>query len=289
MSLDTTSVPAPGSIEAQAIAELEKEGHVIEGKEPAPADPAKEPTPPKEEPEAEEPKKEEPKADPVPEKKPERSPTMVEAWKLRVAEDQKESALKQVSELSEQIKKLSEQKSPVTVEQKDDIAEEIKKIAEETGVDAAPLTKLAEVILKRNEPAKNSNDLEKIVQQLKEERELEKQLNEYSNEFEKDILPLIGQYQLSGDALSQLKNTLRDYAFSETYAKVPLKEIFAIKKESLNLSEPKKSSEGKAVKARASDGIIDIDNITEEEFAKLPPDKIEEFASKKSSGSWQRR
>lgn len=278
------SVPAPDSIEGKAIAELEKEGHVIEGKESAPKEPVKEPETPKVEPKVDAPK-DEPKTPPADDKKPDRSPKMVETWKLKVAEDQKEALQKQLTDLQA---KLGSQDTPVTKAQEKEIKDEIAEIFKDTDVDTGKLAQLSEAILKRATAKVPSVDLESTVKKLQEERELEKELNAYSNEFDKDVLPLVAEYQLSGEALSQFKSTLRDYAFSETYAKVPLKEIFALKQAEFNLSVPKKSSEGKAIKGRAAD-VVDIDNLSEEDFAKLPADKIEEFMQKKSSSSWQRK
>lgn len=280
-----TSVPAPGSVEAQAIAELEKEGHVVEGKEPAPAESVKEPVPPKEEPKVEAPKPEVK----VEEKKPDRSPKMVETWKLKVAEDQKENLEKELTDLKAKVEELSKQKAPITQAQSEDIKEEIARLAKDKDVDVEFLTGFADSILKRAETKyKPSVDVETTLKKLQEKQQLDEELSSYSSEFDKDVTPLLAEYQLSGEALSQLKSTLRDYAFSETYAKVPLKEIFAIKQAEFNLSVPKKSSEGKGIKTRATD-VVDIDNMSEEDFAKLPADKIEEFVNKKSSSSWQRK
>jgi hypothetical protein len=290
MSEVILSAPAPGSIEAQAIAELEKEGHVINGDKPA-VDERGElrdtPVAPKEEPRVEEkPKVETPKE----ESKTQRTPTMVEAWKLKVAEDQKDAAIAAKAELEAKLEEMSKQKTPITQTQERDLADEIKELAKDNpDLDTESLTKMANVLMKRMESkSKVSPELENTVKKLQEERELQVQLNEYSNEFEKDVLPLVADYQLSGEALSQLKETLKGYAFSETYARVPLKEIFAIKNSELSLSVPKKSSEGKAPKSRTND-TIDIDSLSEEDFAKLPVDKIEEFMQKKSSNSWKRK
>jgi hypothetical protein len=290
MSIDTTSVPAPDSLEAKALAELEKEGHVIGTEKPDVNDGEIKdtPAPKKDEPKVDAPK-DTLKKDAPEEKKPDRSPTMVEAWKLKVAEDQKDVISKKVAELEAKVQELSTQKVPVTVAQAEDIKEEIARLAKDKDVDVDFLSGFADSILKKAESKyKSSADIEKTVKQLQDERELEKQLNQYSSEFDSEVTPLLEEYQLSGEALSQLKKTLRDYAFSETYAKVPLKEIFAIKKSGLDLQVPKRSSEGKGIKTRASD-VIDVDNMSEEDFAKLPTEKIEEFMSKKSSGHWQRR
>jgi hypothetical protein len=288
------SAPAPDSLEGKVLAELEKEGHTIKTEQPQSGDGViKDTIVPKEQPKEdpkpkEEAPKDEPKKDDI---KTSRTPTMVEAYKLKIAEDQKEKLAQQVSELSSKIEELSKQKAPVTQAQEKDIADEIKALAQDNpNLDVDSLTKLADILSKRLESkVKPSTDLENTVKKLQEEKEIQAELAAYSNEFEKDVMPLLADYQLSGEALSQIKETLKGYAFSETYARVPLKEIFAIKNSELNLSVPKKSSEGKGIKSRATDTVVDIDNLSEEDFAKLPAEKVEEFIQKKSSGSWQRR
>lgn len=282
MSIQNEGNPAPKSVEEQALAELEKEGHVIEGKEqPAPDNDPKEPA--KEEPKKDEPKeipKEEPKADP----KPDRTPTMVEAWKLKVAEDQKSGLEKQVNELQSKLEELSKQKSPITSSQKEDVAEDVEVIikkAEAAGQDGTFLRELATTILNK---AKPSADIEKKLASIEQERALEKQLSAYSNEFETDVIPLVKDMNLSDSALSELKLKLRDYAFSETYAKVPLKEIFRIKEGEFEIKAPKKSSEGKAPKTRQNQ-TVDVDQIDEEAFKNLPPEQVEQFVQAKSAGT----
>lgn len=274
---------APNSIEAQALAELQNEGHVIGTGQPDANDGEIKdtPAPPKVEPE----KKDEPKAPEAPKDPPknDRSPTMVEAWKLKVAEDQKAGLEKDVSDLKAKLEEVSKQKTPVTQIQKDDIAAEIKALAGDKDVDVDFLTKFADSILSK---AKPSVDVEKTLKGLQDEKELNEQLKQYSDEFETDVAPLVREYQLSDTALRELKSTLRDYAFSDTYAKVPLKEIFAIKQSTFNLTVPKKSSEGKGIKTRANE-VVDLENIDEDTFSKLSPEQVEAFASRNTTG-WNR-
>ncbi len=279
MSINNEGAVAPNSIEAQALNELQKEGHDISTSKPDANDGEIKDVPSVEEKkEVIEPKKEE---TPKEEIKPSRTPTMVEAWKLKVAEDQKEAALKAKSELEAKIEEMSKQNNPVTQTQKDDIEAEIKALAGDKDVDVEFLSKFANNILSK---AKPSVDVEKTIKDLTEKNQLSEQLNQYSNEFENDVLPLVKEYQLSDKQLSDLKSTLRNIAFSDTYAKVPLKEIFEIKKSTFDISQPKKSSEGKSIKTRGND-FVDVDSIDEDSFKNLKPEQVDEFISKKSSGS----
>ena len=268
--------PAPETADAiQALAELEKEGHTVgEGQPKA----GETPVPPKEE--VKETPKEIPKEEP--EEKPHRPPTMVEAWKLKVAEDQKASLEKDITDLKAKVEEMSKQKAPITREQKSEVEDDIKAIADEAGVDAEFLTKFADTILKK---AKPSDDIQKTLKELREEKELVKQENLYSKEFEADIFPLVEEYNLSGQTLSQLKKSLKDLAFSETYAKVPLKEIFKLKEETFELKAPKKSSEGKGIKHRVEN--VDLDNLDEDKFQNLTDEQTEKFMAQKSSSGWK--
>lgn len=267
--------PAPESLEAKVLAELEKEGNEIEGKKQLELKKEETPIIPKEE------VKETPKEE-KPEEKPHRQPTMVEAWKLKVAEDQKASLEKDLTDLKAKVEDLFKQKAPITKEQKTEIQDDIKAIADEAGVDADFLTKFADTILKK---AKPSEDIQKTLKEFQEEKELAKQENLFSKEFEADVLPIVEEYNLSGQALSQLKKSIKDFAFSETYAKVPLKEIFKLKEDTFELKAPKKSSEGKGIKHRSEN--VDLDNLDEEKFKNLTDEQIEKFVTQKSSGGWK--
>lgn len=270
---------APESLEAQVIADLQKEGHEVGDHQPIDDDgnviekevEVKEPEAPQEE----TPKDEEPS----------RIPTMVETWKLKVAEDQKASAEKQVAELQAKLEDLSKQTRPITDTQKEDIADDIKTIAEESGVDETFLSKFANSILKKAEAKfKPSDDTTKMLQELTHEKELLQQENLYSQEFAKDIEPLVKeQYGLSDTALSQLKSQLKDLAFSDTYAKVPLAKILKAEFDTLGIKEAKRSSEGKGVKMRSNE-VVDYDNLSEDQIGKMSPEQLIEFSNRNSSG-----
>ncbi len=276
--------PSPESDEGKAIAELEQEDTEIEGAKPAPEKPAEKPVVPPEKPEDDEEDEVKPEEEGKPER-PARTPTMVEAYKLKIAEDQKGKAEARITELENQIKELGSQKGPITAAQQDDIEAEIKAVADEMGVEPEHLKKFADTLLKRTKP---SEDVSKTLQTIKEERELEKQENAYADEFTKDVLPLLKEKyaDLSDQALSKLKSDLKDLAFSEAYAKLPLSEIFKIKEETLGIKPRARAGESRSVRMRGSD-VVDVDSIDEETFNSLPADKIDEFIAKKgTSNGW---
>lgn len=287
--------PAPESEEGKALAELEAEGEHIDA--PKVGDEKKGDETVVETPEAKTAREETEKGDAneaaglnrdgsPKDDKIQRTPTMVEAWKLHTAEGQKDAAIKQVAELQAKLDELSGQKGPVSKAQIEDIDNDIKAIAEESGYDETFLKKFANTILLK---AKPSGDTEKQLKEIQDRLALDNELKLYSDEFEKDVVPLIKEKypDLPTDTLSQLKSTLRDLAFSDTYAKVPLKEIFQIKESTLNIKAPKRSSENKGVRVR-NDGIVDMDNLSETDFSNLSPEKVEEFLQRKGGdGGWK--
>jgi hypothetical protein len=281
----------PVSDEAkQALAELQNEGHVVGEHESVAGDgEVSESEPHKPEKKEEVKPKEDPKSkedEEKPEDKSGRTPSVVPAWKLKVAEDQHN---RKVAELEDKIKELSEQKAPITKTQKDEIADEIKALAEESGADPEFLTKFADAILKKAKPSEIEKTVQDLARESAEEKELEKQEAEYENEFDKDVAPIVKEkYQLSEPALSALKEKLKELAFTETYANVPLAKILKAEEDSLGIQAPKRSSEGNGVKVRGNN-VVDLDNVDEDSFKNLGDDAVEKLAESKGSGGWTRR
>ncbi len=291
---DTTEgfTPTPGSEEEKALNELKAEGHEVgSGAQPVDNDgnvvekPIEKPEVIEKEPETVDKKPEEDA--PEDKSKVDRTPTMVPAWKLQVAEDQ---AAKTIDELQNKLKEVSEQKGPITQGQQEDVSALLKEFAEESGMSEDAVKKFAEGLTKSLEGKfKPAEEITKTLESWKIDQALAKEEAEYSKEFDTDVAPLLKGYNLSDTQLSEIQSTLKDLAFSETYAKVPLKEIFKIKSESFDLKVPRHSAEGKpGVKVRATEGVVDLDNLSEEAFDKLTPEQALEF-EKRKSGSWNRK
>ena len=90
---------------------------------------------------------------------------------------------------------------------------------------------------------------------------------------------------LSDAELSGVKTKLKDLAFTEQYAKVPLSKIFRAEEDEFGLSAHKRSSEGSGAKIRQNT-VVDYDNMDEETFAKLTPEQVDEFTKRQASGGW---
>ncbi len=312
MSIDKNEVDATLSPTAkEALENLAKQG-LTPAANPAPAEPDehgdfKDPTPePKKETPKEEPKKEvktedkpkegeEPKDPAANHKKVEREISYVPAWKLKVAEDQKEKLQKELEDLKTKGDKMADknQSGELSKEDKADLDAEAKAIAEKYGYDADFVKDIQNLMAKKAGDFVPKDVIESI-NQMKEERNQLFQENAFGEDFESSVVPLIlaENPDISKEVLSKIKSEIHDMAFSEVYAKVPLNEIFVLKKSAFNIEPPakKKSSENDGSgKARPSD-VVDYDNMDEETFLQLPPDKkleVSKHLATKGGRTWK--
>lgn len=287
---------APGSLEAEALAQLQNEGHTVGDHQPVDDDGSVKDTTTEEAP-VEETKPDENPSEPAADEEPKadedkgegkegRPPRMVETWKLKTAESQKEAALKRVAELEALMADANKKGTEMSQGEQDEIDEEVKKLAEEGNIDPIYLNKLVKVIQSKGAPA---GELSKRLQELEAERALIKEEAGYANEFEQDILPLVNDKNLSDAELTQLKAKLKDLAFSETYAKVPLNKIFRAEQDALGIPTARRSSEGARAKVRGSDAVVDLDNLNEEQFKNLSPEQLEQFEKRRTNSGWNHR
>lgn len=276
---------APASeIAKQALEELGKEGHEI-------ADTGAdnsfdehgniiEKTVEEKKPETEK-KAEEVKAPVEGEKKPEEGEDKktVPAWELMKEKRQRETAEAKTQELEAKILELSKDTSKITKEQKEEIADDYKKLAEEHNVDPEFLVKLEKSFMKKLgiDPAAITKKIESI--EARETAAFQEQ--EYAKEFDKDITPLVkAEFPgISDEALKEVKDKLHELAFSDVYEKVPLAKIFKAEKDGFKVHVPKKekSAEGGGSGKAHTTAVIDFENMDEETFKNLPPEKVLEF------------
>lgn len=278
----------------QALAELREEGHEIAGDEPEIEAPAQdnEETDSDEEPEAEgddQPNTVEEGQDSA--EKPDRTPTMVPAWKMKVAEEQ---ARNEITALQSKIEELSKN-SNISKQDSTEINEELEaiiKTAEDNGLDGEFLRNLATSIessvLKRVKP---NESVEKLLKEIEDKKVLADQEDAFDKEFTKTIAPMAKEkFQISDKALTDLKSKLKDLAFSEEYGKLPLSKIFNAEIDTLGIKTPKRSAEGKDITIRANNSIVDMENVSEEDFSKMSDKQIEEFEKRQTQKSgWQRK
>lgn len=221
--------------------------------------------------------------DPPPDegKKPAREVKYTEAWRLKVAESQKEAVAKQLADAQAEIIRLSNKPSDLNNTEKKDLGDALKVIAEKHNVDPELLKDIRDSIIGQvTTPADVTEKLKKL-DEIQAERDHTFQENEYFKEFDKDVLPLIKAENpgISEDALLQVKESLKQLAFTEEYGKLSLSKIFKAEKDSLNLpvaSPGKKTTEGtKSGTIRISD--TSYDELDEAGFLALSDEKKTDY------------
>jgi uncharacterized protein (UPF0305 family) len=299
--VDATLSPAA----KEALENLAKDGFVPDGTN-TPAEPDehgeyKDKSEPKETP------KEEPK-EVTPEDKPdmgeenkgtpakvEREVSYVPAWKLKVAEGQKDALAKELEDLRAKGDKLADENKSgeLSKENKDELNDDVKAIAEKYGYDENFVKDIEGLISKKAAQA-IPKDLLETVNTMREKSNQEFQERAFAEDFETSVIPLVLKENpdISKEVLSKIKSEIHDIAFSEVYSKVPLNEIFALKKSAFDIEPPvkKKSSENDGSgKARPSE-VVDYDNMDEDTFVQLSPEKkleVSEYMAKKGGRTWR--
>ena len=284
------TAPVVSDTAKQVLEQMAKDGATIEGAPSNVAIPEKAPkveakVEAKAEAEAPEKPTEAPK-----EPKVERQPSLMPTWQHKVAEKKME---KEISELKEQIAKLSQAKGDTAV-QTEAAIDEVDALAEKYNLDDSGkglVRELQESILKKLGPSK---DLQEKVQALDNEKKAIEQQKFFDQEFNNDVLPALkAEYpDISEAALAEVKDKLLERAFTEVYAKIPLKKVYLAEKDDLKVSEaPKRKSgeTGKSGKERGSD-TVDFDHLSEDDFSKLSPDQMLKFSQHqaKKGGGWNR-
>jgi len=200
------------------------------------------------------------------EEKPKRTPRLVESWRLRVAQKKWE---KEKRELENKIRELSAKLEETTSSQK---GEEVKKFAEKYGIDEDFVRDLLAIL----KPGVTTQEFQKELQALREEREWQKQYQEFEKEFTDKLEPLIVKEGIPEAERPKLKSLIRDLAFTERFAAWPLDDIYLFLKAKGLLDdflpkEKKKSAEVSRGGARGKEaGSLKeiIEGMSEEEFLK---------------------
>lgn len=271
----------------EILKELQAEGHEVAGqeKEPEPEAPSQqEPevteTPAEAEPEATEPTE----VNRVP-----KEPTLIPAWKAKIAE---ERLTKENAALQAQIEALQNSPTPENKQDVQDRMDNIRALAESEGLELDErqerfFNKMANALAQKAVP----QDFIKDVQAFQQHQQIAQLEAEYNQEFSKDIVPLLKEKygELPEKELATLSKKLHALAFTDTYAKVPLKKVFLAESEDLKVTLPKEGIvTHKSGRTRNAD--IDLSNIDEESFKSLDSDTLDKFIDQKSGQSkWNRR
>ncbi|MCX7589701.1 MAG: hypothetical protein N2Z85_02055 [Patescibacteria group bacterium] len=235
----------------------------------------------------EEPQQEEYQED-IKQRKP-REPKMIPAWKAEVEKkktiksleekfiQEKQELLNELNSIRSEFEQIKKNSSISDQQKIDDRIKEIEELSKKYDVDYNFLADIYK-ILKPKEVVPTEL-LEKIaeIDKLKEEQRIKQEDLIFEDEFSKFILPNLKQkYQdITDSEVSKIKEAIKKDYFSEKYITLNIDEIYKLKQDSYEkFIAPRKYSFEKSSKSRIGESI-NYENITEEEFIKLPPDEQE--------------
>ena len=295
-----------------------KKAKGTESKEPEAPEPSKEPEKDKkpeapkkkpekesdEEPEAKEPDKE-------PEKEPEkkedkepppkkRTPKFMPSWQHEVAMKKKE---KEHAEAIEGVnKKLSDAlegtapptpKPEDTKQEKEEAEKKLGVLSERLDISKGDLQEIIDLARQGVTPdlPKDIRDklalldkipnLEDALKGVDADKAALEEEKEFSKDFKDNIASLVKEEypNATDDQLETVRESLQQIAFTEAYASVPLAEIYRGRSEFRGLFPDKKSGEPGS-KGRKTEGEIDDEDVSEEDFAKMSPDDRIKFSKR---------
>lgn len=259
----------------EILAELRKDGHEIAGDAPQ-----EEPeTPEVSEPEQVLSQEDEPEAETqeVPVDRTPKEPALIPAWEHKVAEKRWQ---RENEQLKAELEALKANPTPANQQAVAQSAENLRELAQQYGLELDDSQeKFFSALLSKAVPSE-LKDASKKLEALERERTIAFLENQYETEFNQDVVPLLREKygELDGSTLAELKAKLHNTAFSETYAKVPLKKVFLAEESEFKLTpnEPRSTVQpGKSGKTRSVS--VDFDSVDEETFARMSPEDIERY------------
>jgi len=269
----------------EILAELQAEGNEVEGKTTTPQEETHEEAPSQQEPEApvttEEPIEEPQVVNRVP-----KEPTLIPAWKAKIAEERLE---KENEILRQQLEALQRNPTQENREQVQDSVANIRELASQHGLELNDQQEqFFNALVQRNSVPQ---DLLQNMQALQQQKEIDYLETQYNEEFSKDVAPLLKERygDLPEKQLATLRQKLHDVAFTEAYAKVPLKKIFLAESEDLAIKPSKEHIvTNKSGKTRGTE--LDFSSVDEDTFKALDGDSLDKFIEAKSGQSkWSRK
>jgi len=209
------------------------------------------------------------------EKKPDRTPKLMPAWKHKQAESIWQ---KKEKDLLDTIELLKNQPSSVDNKNNNapsDNGEELEKLVEdiqENGLGKEQIAKLVSLVKGKDDLSPKISGLIEDINHMKESEKDKIEELEFNTDFDKDIAGLVkAEYpDISDDNLTKIKEKLHDLAYTEEYAKVPLKIIYKGLDDFREMFPKKaKSAEGSRGGENRQTDALDFENMTEEQLAKL--------------------
>ena len=215
-----------------------------------------------------------------------REPRMVPAWQIEIdrkriekeKEQEKNLLLEEIKQIRSDIEEIKQNKTSSGNLSKEN--NELNKLSEKYDVSREFLDDLANII------GKSDKDKLDKLDKLMEEQKIKSEDLIFEREFENNIISSIQNDfpDIKGNEIKKIKEKIKEDYFHPKYTKLDIEEIYKLRKDEYeDYLSPKKYSSEKGTKGIfRNQGIIDYDNITEEEFEKLTPAQIKEFNEYKS-------
>lgn len=268
--------------------ELREEGETIEGDTPevkteteeAPSQDDLE-SAPEEQKEPEAPKEEQKEPEATEERVIDRSqkePALIPAWEHKVAEKRWQ---KEKENLETELERYRANPTKNNADRLEAATINIAEIAEQSGIALDEnQQRFFEAVLQNVQSV--PNDVSEKLKALENDRQIAHLEQEFEREFNSETLPVIKQQfgEVPDSTLAEVKKSLHKLAFSDAYAKVPLKKVFLAEQETFKLqrTEPKTSIEAPNAKAGAGREVSkDYSNVTEADIDKMSMEEFEKY------------
>lgn len=281
----------------EILNQLRSEGHDIEGDRPA--EPQEAPVSPQDAPqstEAPEPeevplqvKTSDTEANKAHVDRTTKEPALIPAWEHKVAEKRWQKENETLRAELEALKANPTQANQQAVTQS---VQNLKGLAQQYGLELDEAQeKFFSALLEHAVPTE-LRDASKKLEALERDRTISFLEAQYEQEFNQDVVPLLREKygELDGSTLAELKAKLHNTAFTETYAKVPLRKVFLAEESEFKLTpaEPRSTVQpGKSGKTRSVS--VDFDSVDEDAFARMTPEEVERYTQHQINKAGGRR
>lgn len=215
-----------------------------------------------------------------------KEPALMPAWQHKVAEK------KWTEEREQLIQELEALRANPTQANREAVAEtasNLRDLAREHGLE---LDEKQESFFKSLLAQAVPQDLTNKLNALEQDRQVAFLETQYEQEFSNEVEPLLKERygEVSASKLAELKKSLHDLAFTETYAKVPLKKVFLAEQDTFKVEPVTRKTSMDTTKSGKSRAVeVDYSNMTEDQVEKLSPEEFEKYSdSLVGNSGWKR-
>lgn len=213
-----------------------------------------------------------------------KEPALMPAWEHKVAQKKWEQEREQLNQELEALRANPTQANRENVAQ---TARNVRELAEQFGLELDDRQEQFFQTLIQTTTAVPEH-LTRKIEAPKQEMQIAYLETQYENEFLKDVVPLLAEVPETQHA--ELRQKLHDLAFSEQYAKVPLKKVFFAEQDTLNVIPTQRRVSMDTTKQGKSRTVVtDYSNLSEADVEKLSPEEFEKYAdSLEGKSKWRK-